>query len=136
MEEKKHSSDHIGKDTADKALWDLLGSARKVEPGPMFARNVMREVRNLDEEAFDWRKVFTWLSRPAFLVAAASVLVLAGIFVLQDQSGYVSVEPAPTDGVEYIDPAREFESIEMLGELMAVSDPGQLSDEALINLLF
>jgi hypothetical protein len=34
------------------------------------------------------------------------------------------------------DPAKELENVEYLGQLMAVTDPAQLSDEALGDLFF
>ena len=45
MKSKHPSTDSGFSDRDDEALWDLLGKASSVEPKPMFARNVVREVR-------------------------------------------------------------------------------------------
>lgn len=137
MNKNSRSTNHSGNsEGGDKDLWKLMGSASKVEVGPMFSRNVLREVRNLESEGFHWKSLMQWLARPAFLVAASTVLVLSGIALLQNQPEFASNDASEVDSYDFVDPAEEFESIEMLGELMAVSDPGQLSDEALMNLLF
>jgi hypothetical protein len=104
----------------------------------MFSRNVLREIRLSSEKTSAWQGIFAAFRKPVFLFATAAVLLISGHFIIQNQSESVpgTTEIAEVDSLEYIDPATEFESIEMLGELMAVSDPGSLSDEALMNLLF
>lgn len=134
MKEKSQSSD-----SGDKALWELLGAARKPKAGPMFARNVLREIRQHESKSNPLGDFFAWLQKPAILVGGAAAILVAGFLVMQTQESKVSVAEvtdSETESVETIDPAMEFESIEMLGELMAVSDPALLSDEALMNLLF
>lgn len=44
-------------------------------------------------------------------------------------------EPVGTGSGDF-DPASELEAVEYLGQLMAVADPGDLSDEAIEDLLF
>ena len=86
MEEKKPSSDNLGNHSeGDKALWDLLGSARKVEAGPMFSRNVLREVRKIGDEKFSWRKWFQSFTKPAIAMTAAAILIFSGIVAIQNQ---------------------------------------------------
>jgi hypothetical protein len=127
-----------GKNDGDKALWDLLGLARKTKVGPMFSRNVLREIRLLDQKSSPWETLLSLFQKPVILVGAAAVILFTGLILLQNQGdSVVSNGVTPQDEyVESIDPAKEFESIEILGELMAVSDPALLSDEALMNLLF
>lgn len=137
MDNKKHSDDRFDDASGDKALWDLLGSARKVEPNPMFARNVLREIRKESETSRGFAGWFQSILRPAVLVGAVAVLIFAGISALQMQTPeVVETDSDPIEELDFMDPAEEFESIERLGELMAVSDPGTLSDEAFMNLLF
>lgn len=138
--DKNEKPDHLesGDISNDKALWDLLGSARKVDASPFFARNVLREVRLSEDQTAGVLSRVTSFFKPGLLLGAATAVILAGVFVLQNQAPPVS-EPVASVIVEdeqNLDIAEEFASIEMLGELMAVSDPGTLSDEALMNLLF
>jgi len=145
MDDKKHSSAENNPDSGDKALWDLLGHGRKTEAGPMFSRNVVREVRlSLDDESKSAIvRLFEWLSKPAFLATgAATLLLIGGLYLLQIGGpkpltpDLANLNDPMLESIEMIDPAEEFESIERLGELMAVTDPGVLSDEALMSLLF
>lgn len=134
---KKDSSDQP--DSGDKALWDLLGCARKTKAGPMFSRNVAREVRLLDSKGglANWLEL---LKHPAVLAGTAAVIVLLALATLFFSSDPASLaeKPVTTEppAPELFDPTEEMETIETLGELMAVSDPGTLSDEALMALLF
>jgi hypothetical protein len=59
-------------------LWELLGRARPAKASPMFSRNVLRAVRQLEPEKrglVDWlRAGWSWL---AVTGAAAAVILLA-----------------------------------------------------------
>ena len=122
----------------DKALWDLLGRARKTDACPMFSRNVLREIRKLDHDASLLELIVGWFRRPVFLIGAAASVLFSGMILLQNQEAKMTSTELPSayEMKTGFDPAREFESIEGLGELVAVSDPALLSDEALMNLLF
>lgn len=118
-------------------VWSLLDHASKVEPGPFFARNVVREVRLDSTRESGWFaavKSLITLRTTAFggLVAAAvaAALVIFSIPKGANDSEFVGI------GLEAFDPASEFEEVEYRGQLMAVVDPGQLSDEALVDLFF
>ncbi|MEM1443815.1 MAG: hypothetical protein AAGF67_15825 [Verrucomicrobiota bacterium] len=124
-------------------VWKLLENASHTEPSPYFSRRVLREVREIGES-----KGSPWLERffgslsariavPTLVAAAAVTLML--IF----QGGNTSPqEPAVSPGLvlqigeEAVDPTAEMEAVEYLGQLMAVADPGQLSDDALADLFF
>ncbi len=62
--------------------------------------------------------------------AVAAALVIFSIPKGANDSEFVGI------GLEAFDPASEFEEVEYRGQLMAVVDPGQLSDEALVDLFF
>ena len=144
MKEKRRDSFGEEGDSGDKRLWNLLSHARKTEAGPMFVRNVLREVRLMDSAARNTGStgVFSWLRSPALFVGGAAAAVLSILAVLpqltpSDTSESSSaVIPGQSDPAPYPDPTEELVSIERLGELMEVTDPGTLSDEALMNLLF
>ncbi len=121
-------------------VWELLKRGRKTKPGPFFARNVARAVRNLPApgRAGD----FTALLRRAWIpatAAAAAVIVVALVFLsppageppattVKTQNPPAMVDPAPP--VE--DPApdalaaelteEEFEVVQALDDLIAYQD--------------
>lgn len=142
-------SEHRNTPDGDEALWELLGNSHETKAGPLFARNVVREVRLLEGEGrgtgirSGWR--LSWLLRPAFqLAGATALLIVCGVITFGKlNTGVDPVTQAHSTGSAVVTEdtvvdayTREFESIENLGELMAVSDPAALSDEALLSLLF
>lgn len=132
-------------------LWKLLGNATQVEPGPYFTRRVLREVRDLEANpAPGW---FGRLARfpaplslkaalPVTFAAAAAVAVALILMPGNEDAGVSetasSIHPGLVlqIGEESVDPAAEMEAVEYLGQLMAIADPGQLSDDALADLFF
>ena len=53
-------------------LWELLGKARQPAPSPFFSRNVLREVRGLQQERPSWtRFFFRWQPLTATICLAA-----------------------------------------------------------------
>lgn len=122
---------------SDKPVWDLLQHAGKVEASPMFARNVVREVR------LDSSRDLGWLSSVKEFFATRSALIGGTVTAAIAVAFVVLVEPERDTiteigyvDVENFDPTSEMEEVEYLGQLMAVVDPGQLSDEALADLFF
>ena len=125
--------------------WELLKSAKTVEPSPFFSRNVVREVRRLEEEANSG-----WLARlKEFFIAptARPVMIGAGTFAfvaiavvwisLPNSSGTSApVIAASETGSEEFDPAMEMAEVEYFGQLMAVADPAMLDDASIANLFF
>lgn len=131
-------------DPIDQA-WKLLQQAKKREPSPFFVRNVLREVRGLEQEAPGLsglrRRLRFFFARPTLLIGATACAGFALLLMpLLDR------EPAPSGNTltlaysenqsEIFDPASEMASIEYLGQLMAVADPGQLDDASLAELFF
>ncbi len=128
------------------AAWELLKNAPETKAGPFFTRNVLREVRLLEDAKAQKGGWLSFLFRPQGLAlagAACALAVVAFVIFSQDNSG-VNSAPAvaevsdhtTTETVKALDPADEMETVEYLGQLMAVADPGQLSDAALADLLF
>lgn len=127
-------------------VWKLLSSARRVEPGPFFSRNVVREVRALQDSGQDrggiLEAVRAFFSQPLLPVAAgaaAAVAILAVVFASTGPAPVPDVAEFSPNSVDEIpvavfNPAEEIENIEYLGELMAVADPADLDDAALADL--
>lgn len=127
--------------------WELLKSAKSVEPSPFFARNVVREVRRIEEEAqagwsgrfAEWKAFFAApLARPVMITAACAGIALAGIWMaLPDTSGISDPAIVSSErGDGEFDPATEMAEVEYFGQLMAVADPAMLDDASIANLFF
>jgi len=126
-------------------VWKLLSHARKVEPAPFFARNVVRQIRQLETEPLRfWNRLSQWLSGRVLIVGTAACAALAVTLMVisesprstEDGAGFTMTSIAEFQGPETFDPASELASIEYLGQLMAVADPGQLDDGALADLFY
>jgi hypothetical protein len=122
-------------------VWNVLGRAKKVEPSPFFARNVVREARRLEGDRPGLLNQFTQLfsgPRAIFATVACALVAMALLFVSQRDEATIHGFPLSTneDSAEAFDPASEIANVEYLGQLMAVADPGQLDDAALADLFF
>lgn len=132
-------------------VWDLLDNASKTDVSPFFARNVVREVRQLKQtDSGVLEGFFNLFRRPTVALcgtAAIAVFVLAFFLNTQpsgeDSRGGTESSLAVGSAIDLdanaslaFDPAAEIETIEYLGQLMVVADPGQLSDDALADLFF
>ncbi|MEX2579621.1 MAG: hypothetical protein WD342_11240 [Verrucomicrobiales bacterium] len=121
-------------------VWELLDHAPRVEPSPFFARNVVRAVRlnSFRQRSLRERIRSLLTSRLTVLGSMAAAVVAVSAVMLADRpEAPTAPEPAlPIGESVAFDPASELEAVEYLGELMAVADPGQLSDEALADLFF
>ena len=142
-------------------LWTLLGKASKPEAGPFFARNVVREVRLLEDEHSSapgsfWTSLFSL--RSLLVGGTAAALAVAFLLVASNQNGTESsgnlasttppavempVEAPPAESAapddasfDMEDYQDEIEMIDFFDELLAVQDVGSLDDEALAELLF
>lgn len=125
----------------------LLGHASRVEPSPFFARNILREIRMQPSGPIGIARL--WLRRPHLLLGSAFAMLIAllvAAYGLRSPTGShgeagdsalaaVTMDAAPSLAVAF-DPEDEIEAVEYLGQLMAITDPGDLSDEALANLFY
>ncbi|MGY8640586.1 MAG: hypothetical protein ACKVJU_05755 [Verrucomicrobiales bacterium] len=135
--ENPDTSDQLN--ATDDKTWDLLEYASTTEPGAFFSRNVVREVRQLvadESEAGNRGGLFGWFRSPvgAFAVAAIAIAIVAiSLAPSGDENGQGTV--ASITEAEFISsPTDEFADVEYLGELMAVSDPAMLTDQAFADL--
>lgn len=120
-------------------VWDLLKHASTTRPGPMFSRNVMREIRLSEGKQGGFASLLGGVlrSHPLLggLVAAVLAVACLVLFRSGDTPGTVG-EPVVYEETNTFDPAAEFEQMEYLGQLMAVADPGDLSDDVLADLFY
>ncbi len=130
----KTSPENSTNETDDR-VWDLLENASTTEPGDFFSRNVVREVRKFVAEEADRKSsgLFGWFRKPVMALAGG----VAAIVMLALAFGPQEVEPAgdsvAASEVEFY-PTEEFEDVNYLGELMAVTNPAMLSDQAFADL--
>ncbi|MEP7072131.1 MAG: hypothetical protein ABI839_07070 [Verrucomicrobiota bacterium] len=62
----------------DPELWDLLGRAQTLQPSPFFARNVLREIRDIPVRFSWWERVRgRRVLIPTFAAAAALLITVA-----------------------------------------------------------
>ena len=101
----------FSKDSRD-PLWDLLGRAEPVEVSPLFARNVLREIRlaktpnsTLRQPAFEW--VSTLLRRRWRLAltacAVACVVAATSSVLFQDQNTTMALRAGDAEVISNLD---------------------------------
>ena len=125
-------------------LWAILKNAGKTGVSPFFSRNVLREVRLYEDQKGRGgiiTGVLAFLKQRtvvACLTGVACVVLILGVMHFQNAEGPIAaVIPVESTATETdIALAGEIEAVEYLGQLMAVVDPGQLSDDALADLFF
>lgn len=120
-------------------VWRLLSHASHTEPGPFFARDVVRTVRLSESESGSWLQgLGRFFRSPGFALGTAAAACVTLLFLLPEgESPTASVGPALVlEDSSTVDPATELESVAYLDQLMAVADPAQLSDDALADLFF
>lgn len=124
-------------------VWQLLKKAKPKKASGAFVQNVSRAVRQLGDEApkRSWLEIF--FSKP-MLATAAACAIAVGMFVAfsggdlaTNPNGSGPIAEVPPAAVPApVDVAEEFEVVTYVDELLAVSDPDELDDEALAELLF
>ena len=117
-------------------VWDLLDQSPPREAGPLFSRNVMREIRLAGEKATPWWKRLL-APRPLLassLAAAAAVAIIVSVNPEKPGTGGVAgsdPEDAPTPVAEQLDETLNQELL-----IAAAEDPTLFSDEQLLALLY
>lgn len=77
------------------ALWNLLGHARRTEPSPFFARNVLRTARHLNPQSAVPSSLLRWMNAAAF-----AILIMGFSMTLLQSTHKAHI---PKDLVEYFD---------------------------------
>lgn len=91
------------------ALWNLLGHARKTEPSPFFARNVLRTVRHLNPQSAVPASLLRWINAFAF------ALLLGGFSLTLLQSTHKA--HIPNEIVEYFDLAAGLDQLTFVDDV-------------------
>ena len=92
-------------------LWDLLGKAKLVEVSPLFARNVLREIRQAQPQVQPLQPFLGWLSpllqhrwRLAFAACAVACVITATTAVLfQGNEGTIALRSGDEEVISNLD---------------------------------
>ncbi len=136
-------------------LWNLLGKARQPEPRGNFSQNVMRAARHTPQTRGWLAAVMDWLREspsalPRLAVAAAAVLAIAGIAVMQVRDAASSseqtvaaartTEPLLTAAVPVpplvADVESQWENTQHIDALLAMEDASAFTDSEIAFLLY
>jgi len=112
------ANDHNDRD--NDPVWTLVDQARTAKAGPLFARNVMREIRLGEQSPTPWWKR---LIAPVPLTAGALAATAFAILMSIDR-------PEPPTA-----PVADFDLDQSL-LIVAAEDPSLFSDEELLALLY
>lgn len=134
-------------------LWELLGKARRQEPGTFFARNVARQARLLassprKQPTTVVSKLLDWLqATPLALPVGAVALAAFGLFLNFSPPASNSLVTVPTSSApsatemtsaptEIAEFAEELNELDEINELVALQDVSSIDDAAIALLLF
>lgn len=119
----------------DDAVWELLRQVQEHRASPLFARNVLREIRQAEERESLWR---FWLSQWRYAIPATAAAVALCIGVFSDNSADSRVVVATNSvaapfTVARIESDPDFEVIAELDTLLAYENNTQWLDSSLSN---
>ena len=110
----------------DEPLWDVLGHARQPQVSPLFARNVLRKIRQEPSWSAALR---SWLRLGELIPASVAAIVLVlGLFLTQNTSMRDQTAGSDLDPVIAKIDAQDFEVVADLDDLLA-SDDNNLWDD-------
>jgi hypothetical protein len=99
----------------DKELWDVLGRLAKPTLSPLFARNVLRKIR---QEPTHFERVRNWFSVRKVLGASAVAAVVVALALVTHYPGPRTTSSGEPDVVAKIDP-QDYDVVADLDELIA-----------------
>lgn len=108
----------------DPKLWDLLGQTEEPKISPFFARNVLREIRESDDQATSR----AWLNPRRWIPAAATAGLIAVVFLRLHTAPLT--DPS-SDALANVD-AQDSEVIADLDDLFASDDSNSLDESVLL----
>src|SRR5262249_60183693 len=91
----------------DKELWDVLGRLPKPTLSPLFARNVLRKIR---QEPTHFERVRNWFSVRKVLGASAVAAVVVALALVTHYPGPRTTSSGGPDGVARMSP-QDFDAV-------------------------
>jgi hypothetical protein len=107
----------------DPKLWDLLGQAAEPKISPFFARNVLREIREPDDQATSR----AWLNPRRWIPASAATAALIAVVFLRLHMVVAPLTGPSSDALANVD-AQDSEVIADLDDLLASDDNNSLDE--------
>jgi len=99
----------------DQELWDILGHTAEPRLSPLFARNVLRKIR---QEASPFERTRNWFSPWRLAAASAVAIVVIGMAIATHRPVSQTVGTNEPDVVAKIDP-QDYDVVADLDELIA-----------------
>ena len=99
----------------DKQLWDVLGRVPGPTLSPLFARNVVRQIR---QKSTRFERARNWFSLRRLVAASAAAIVLVGMAVATHRPVSQTTSSSDLDVVAKIDP-QDYDVVADLDELIA-----------------
>lgn len=113
----------------DDPVWNLLDEAPPAKAGPLFARNVLREIRLSGESPAPWwKRILAPVPLTAGAVAAAAFVVLVALD--RPEESVAGPPPSSTPAVT------EVFDVDQGLLIAAVEEPELFSDEEVLALLY
>jgi hypothetical protein len=99
----------------DKQLWDVLGRVPGPTLSPLFARNVVRQIR---QKSTRFERARNWFSLRRLVAASAVAIVLVGMAVATHRPVSQTTSSSDLEVVAKIDP-QDYDVVADLDELIA-----------------
>ncbi len=99
----------------DNELWDILGRVPEPTLSPLFARNVLRKIR---QEATRFERARNWFSLRRLVAASAVAVVVVGMAIATRHPVWQRASANDLDVVAKIDP-QDYDVVADLDELIA-----------------
>jgi len=99
----------------DKELWDILGRLPEPAVSPLFARNVLRKIR---QEATGFDRARNWFSLRRLVAASAVAILVVGMAIATHHPVSRTTSANDLDLVAKIDP-QDYDVVADLDELIA-----------------
>jgi hypothetical protein len=99
----------------DRQLWDVLGRVPKATLSPLFARNVLRKIR---QEAAPLERARNWFSLRRLVAASAVAVIVVGMAIATHHPAPSTASPNDLDVVAKVDP-QDYDVVVDLDELIA-----------------
>ena len=117
------------KDREDDPVWNLLDKAPPAHAGPLFARNVLREIRlAAHQPAPWWKRLLAPVPLTTGALAASAAFAVFIALTPPDQTS-ASLPPTPPPAIEEFD-------VDQGLLFAAIEDPSLFSDEEVLALLY
>jgi len=111
----------------DPQLWDLLGQAAEPKLSPFFARNVLREIRELGH----WTTLRGWFNLRRLIPVGGLAAALLAVVFLRWHTAVAPLTAPSRDTLANVE-AQDYEVMADLDDLLASDDNNSLDESVLL----